>query len=650
MKATIRNLRDAFVASDPGLNRLMAAASLMIALGATVGAVYAFMHITHLLWIEPPAGHPLPPKVAALLSAQHRGITIEAMLLGGIVALLSAIAVLEETSSERLVTMVSMPVPLLATMAIAIELVPDHAAGLVVMAIVIGLGTYLRKLIPVIGPRAILYGPMMFTGYVFGFLANGALAIHQLPGTAAMLWFSVALNLVLKEILTRPLVRGWLRRAGRSFRAQSRLALAASVQLLDAAGAQERRRASSRLYRRLRRLNDTALLIDGTIGTAAPRLGAAASAVHLDLLEVELLIGKIARISERLASIELPAGRRAEVHGWFDEAARALRARPARRRDPGLGAADVPFESGVRLVFGDLPRSALVGMEAANQVADSRRHGLTGFLRLDAPAQAAIRITLAVGAAAGFGSLLSERRYYWAVIAVFVTYMGVNTAHEQFAKAIARTAGTVLGILIGSLLATAVGVTPWSIAVIIAALSIGSYLMKVNYGLFVIGITVTVSQLYVQLGEFSNHLLVLRLEETAIGAAIAAIAALVVFPVPTRRAAAIALEHYVDALSQLLDRAAARLSGDPSDGRLTVDARAVDHFAHQFVAASTPLRFGHERRCIDEHVALVTETADHARNIAAALDFTCSPDTSPRPVRAPALQSGAARRTGRPGR
>jgi uncharacterized membrane protein YccC len=114
---------------------------------------------------------------------------------------------------------------------------------------------------------------------------------------------------------------------------------------------------------------------------------------------------------------------------------------------------------------------------------------------------------------------------------------------------------------------------------------------------------------------------VLRLEETAIGAALAAIAALVVFPVPTRTAATIALEHYIDALSQLLDRAAARLSGDSSERRLTVDARSVDHFAHQFVAASAPLRFTPHHGCIDEQVALVTETAHRARNIAAALDL-----------------------------
>jgi hypothetical protein len=45
-----------------------------------------------------------------------------------------------------------------------------------------------------------------------------------------------------------------------------------------------------------------------------------------------------------------------------------------------------------------------------------------------------------------------------------------------------------------------------------------------------IGLTVAVSMLYVVLGEFSNGLLLDRLELTAMGAVIATLAALVVFP------------------------------------------------------------------------------------------------------------------------
>jgi uncharacterized membrane protein YccC len=88
------------------------------------------------------------------------------------------------------------------------------------------------------------------------------------------------------------------------------------------------------------------------------------------------------------------------------------------------------------------------------------------------------------------------------VIAAFITFMGVNNSGEQARKGLFRIAGTVVGIGIGSLLVTAVGHHAyWSIAVILASLFLGFYLMRVNYTFMVVGITVTVSQLYPNWGS-----------------------------------------------------------------------------------------------------------------------------------------------------
>ena len=50
---------------------------------------------------------------------------------------------------------------------------------------------------------------------------------------------------------------------------------------------------------------------------------------------------------------------------------------------------------------------------------------------------------------------------------------------------------------------------------ILVALFFGFYLLRVNYAFMVIAITVMVSQLYMELDEFSNSLLWLRLEGPA---------------------------------------------------------------------------------------------------------------------------------------
>ena len=101
--------------------------------------------------------------------------------------------------------------------------------------------------------------------------------------------------------------------------------------------------------------------------------------------------------------------------------------------------------------------------------------------------------------------------------------------------------------------------------------------MRASYALMVIGVTITVSQLYVQLGEYSNQLLVLRLEETAIGAAVAGLAALLVFPVRSRQAARIAAREYYARLGELLDGLAGRLSGARPDAGAGDSGGLADH-------------------------------------------------------------------------
>lgn len=102
--------------------------------------------------------------------------------------------------------------------------------------------------------------------------------------------------------------------------------------------------------------------------------------------------------------------------------------------------------------------------------------------------------------------------------------MGASNSGEQLRKALFRVVGTAIGLGAGSLLVTAVGARAgWSAGVILAALFLGFYLMRVSYIFMAAGITVMAAQVYVQLGEFSSSLL-LRLEETMLGAAVAAAA------------------------------------------------------------------------------------------------------------------------------
>jgi Fusaric acid resistance protein-like len=652
--------RDLLAASDPGLNRLLAAVEVMVSITVTIAAVYGFMQLTNVMWVHPPSGHVPSPAQLALLAAQHHGVTELAMLLGGLIALLTTFAVLDPHPRGQALTMSLMPIPLIATMALSIQLVTHRTAGIALLAVVMGITTYLRKFVPRFGTRVVLYGILLFIGFMFGFLSAGAITEHEIGWIAVIAWLAVLVNLLLKVLVYRPLDRGRVRRTARAFRARARAVAAAAAELYGAAVPSDQ--ATRRLHNQLVRLNGTALVIDASI-TAPTALsqGVLPLDAHTHLFELERRIHNIARLAERLAARELPPQARREVRAWLSDlrtgrSDRAARAIPALGRTSGpvslAGVADTdtaaihqlarevvavastltaptphrssqdsdhaPFQSAVTLIAGDLPGSALVGARAAARA--GHRGALLQRLRLDAPAQAAIRVILAVAVASALGSLASERRFYWAVIAVFVAFMGTNTSGEQVIKTIHRVAGTIAGILIGSLLANAIGHSTWSLAVIVGALGLGAYFIKVSYATFVIGLTVALAQLYSQLGEYSNHLLVVRLEETAIGGAVAIIAALVVFPVGTRRAARIAEHAYLDSLADLLGRLIDRLRSRPEDAPLSSASRALDHAHQQLLATARPLARNPLRRDPIEHtLPLFTRTTNHARNFVAEL-------------------------------
>jgi hypothetical protein len=109
-----------------------------------------------------------------------------------------------------------------------------------------------------------------------------------------------------------------------------------------------------------------------------------------------------------------------------------------------------------------------------------------------------------------------------------------------------------------------------------------------------IGITVMVTQLYVELDEFSNGLLLLRLEETALGAGVAMVTVLFVLPLHIGQVARVAARQHLEALADLIDRCLDRLldpaSSSGSDAELRAAARRLDNAYQALVATVWPMR------------------------------------------------------------
>jgi uncharacterized membrane protein YgaE (UPF0421/DUF939 family) len=278
------------------------------------------------------------------------------------------------------------------------------------------------------------------------------------------------------------------------------------------------------------------------------------------------------------------------------------------------------FQPQVATFGGWLPGSATVAAAASQERGGS---GLIERIRLAPYARIAIQMGIAVAGAIIAGDALSGRRFYWAVIAAFITFMGANTAGEQMRKGVFRVLGTVVGVLVGALLAHLVGDVVWlQVVVVLVSLFLGLYLFRVNYAFMVVGITVMVSQLYVELDEFSNSLLLLRLAETSVGAGVAILTVLLVLPLHVGRVARVAARQQVEALADLADRCLDRLA-DPasvigSDLALRAAARRVD-VAYQALAATvrpmrTPL-FGRLAERITGFMATAVAARHYASNL-----------------------------------
>src|SRR5262249_48463067 len=133
----------------------------------------------------------------------------------------------------------------------------------------------------------------------------------------------------------------------------------------------------------------------------------------------------------------------------------------------------------------------------------------------------AIQVAVAASLAIVTGELVSPARWYWAAIAAFVVFAGTNSWGETLTKGWQRLLGTVLGVPSGILVATlASGNKVASLAMIFVCLFCAFYFMKVTYSLMTFWITTMLALLYGLLGQFSLNVLLLRIEETAIGAVI----------------------------------------------------------------------------------------------------------------------------------
>lgn len=231
----------------------------------------------------------------------------------------------------------------------------------------------------------------------------------------------------------------------------------------------------------------------------------------------------------------------------------------------------------------------------------------------------AIQGGLAIGLAIGFGTLLSGRRWYWAALSAFIVAIGVGSRGEALVKALQRVGGTVVGIVAGIGLAMAVSGHTVVIWVLVMGCVFGAfYAFQQAYEVMTVFITLLIALLYSLLGQFSPELLVVRLEETAVGGAAAALTAFLVLPMQDDTQVRQAACQFLEGLAGVLEAL-----GKPEAERMAA-VRGLQLQVQALRAALGPLKRGWPMLSPPRH-RLAVRSAMHCAYLARELALSAAP-------------------------
>ncbi len=567
------------IGSDPGLLRLRMATR-------TTGALATALLVLFLL-------------------TKATGQPMTVALLGALVTMVSARSVNEPDPHRQRVTMALLPLPTAASITAASLVAPHPVIGDVLFVVVVFIAVYLRRF----GPRGMALGMVTFMSYFFSLYLRAQLP--ELPWLIGATVIGTLCTFVWATLLMPDRPKSVLRENIRSLRARMAIVVDTTAELV------RNRRVDERSQRRLRiravRLNETALLvqaqIEDRVNPGALWPGVSGDDLAMWLFDAELTVERLAIAGARASEADMPAATRTELADIVTMLSRAIRT----PHDHGLKRTAERAQRLLDQCPDELPvrRLALAVVDSAKATAEVRarmeRVESETTQQPDSPAppeppqqtgmlqstRQAIQVAVAAALAIVVGELLSPSHWYWAAIAAFVIFAGTNSWAETLDKGWQRLLGSVLGVPSGVLVATLVsGNKIASLAMIFVCLFCAFYFMKVTYSLMTFWISTMLALMYGLLGEFTFSLLLLRIEETAIGAVIGIAAAMLVLPINTRTHIRNDAHAFFLTLSELIGDSVASLIGGHPTATLTETARQLDRDLQQFRTSAKPLSAG----------------------------------------------------------
>jgi hypothetical protein len=559
--------------------------------------------------VHPPEPRPVATRVADLLRVADPGLTrglttARSLLAGGLAGGLAA-ALLTVLGQSLLPAGLVGLVALLGVVTLPPgpprQWAPTTTAATLVtatVAAVVGdgpLGLTLVVVTCVAGAAGARFGG---TGRAAGFVAfvvhvlglRFALDTGDLLGVWLVLLLPAPAVLVTVGVLLRSRPVPTARRLARALYAElSLVADAADRLLLHGPG----RRRQRRLRRRLVAGQEVALLLDSVLDevTTGPDRQADPDGLRRAVLDVEALADHLV-----WAVLNVPPGTPAGTRRALADSLRDGRA-PDGVEAGGVGGIGGDTSPLVPDLVGGNDRIDEVVVRLAGAAERLRRlGGLPGAVRAarattgaepqaDGVMGVAVRVGLGSALALVLGLAVAPGEWHWAVIGAYIVVTTTASRGAGVRKALDRATGTAVGVAAGLGLAA---LLDGSVALVGLVLSVAAFVwvFRVSYALFMVALTVAVALLYELTGQLTVEVLALRLAETAIGAAAAALVVSVVLPVPTRST----VDGAVATLLAALDDALVALAGGGPVGADQV--RAVDRAVSALRDVTEPVATG----------------------------------------------------------
>ncbi|OKK01868.1 hypothetical protein AMK34_05105 [Amycolatopsis sp. CB00013] len=591
---------DRLVASDPGLVRLRLGFSAVLSIVVAVLAILPF----------------------------HQPLTV--ILVAAIAAMTSAFTVNDETPGKQAVTLILGLVLGAASLTAASVGSAVPPLDSIVFVLLIFVAVYAQRF----GARGIALGSLSF--FLFFFAMFLQTHLKQVPVLLLALTIGIAANAVVRFVLLRRHTDAEFLRIRRAFRARLAAVVRAAEDHLAVGGSERTRK---RLRTTNARMHESVLLIEDT----APEVTGADSVNRLRrrAIEVELAVQWLTITVQRTCAEDLDDVVRDDL------IARMRRFRSLIERDPR----ELPLISeteefskmlveGSRIdehaAPGDGVRRALAELaladvraqrvaehdvsDAVDDPEDPDEEKSSAFA-YDNQTRSAIQAVVGGGLAVLGGELVSSQRWYWAVLTVFVVFIGSSTAGATFVKGVRRIGGTLIGIVGGLVLTLLVsGSVPATLALILVCVFGMVYMARVSQVIMAFFITSMLGLLYSLLGTFSLEVLWIRVAETAVGAAAGVLAAVVIVPVRTRAVMLDDVSALLEELDEFVEKTAGLLSGAENVSVIEKSRdldRAVDKVRTTIEPLTHPVNLS-SRRDYGWHVLTTVETiAFRARHVAA---------------------------------